>query len=228
RNGIYALPRSAILVRSGLVLVGVAFLVVGGAALSVLYAAPPAPVRDSTVSMVTIPIDGTAPVWSAPLWGQNGSDESFTLRWHSTIPVTLGLADAMENRSCPHRVACPDSPMVWMWNESKEGNWSSSGDPDCPYWVEASSPTGAAATISIETTSRASFTDAGPAVELWVGTISAVLILGVGSIALFLGLFLLAGSFRPPRTGPPRGPEGLDPHGVEPPPSTATYPPRER
>lgn len=208
-------------------MVGVAFLVVGGAALGVLYSTPAPPVRDSTVSMVTLPLDGTAPAWSAPLWGQNGSDESFTLRWHSTLPVALALADSMENRSCPHDVPCPASPMVQTWNESEGGNWSSSGDPDCPYWIEASSPTGAAATVSIVTTSRATYPAEGASLELWVGTLSGLLLLGVGSISLFLGLFLRGGSFRPPAAMSPRSDESPVASGSEPPgPSSPGHPRR--
>ncbi len=210
--------------RTGLVLVGVAFLVVGGGALAVLFTVPPEPARDSTVSMETLTLGGASPSWSSPLWGQNGSDASFSIWWRATIPVTLVLSEAAESPNCFHGdPPCPASPMVKSWNGSEAGNWSSSGDPDCPYWVEATSATGAPGTVSIVATGRASGPAPGPDLEMWFGTLSGLLLVAVGSIALFLGLFLRSGPYlpRPPPPSPPgeaAAPAPADPPSEPPPP----------
>ncbi|MGI0052811.1 MAG: hypothetical protein ACREC5_03260 [Thermoplasmata archaeon] len=190
--------------RTGLVAVGIAFLVVGGTALAALYTAPPAPARNSYVSSTDFTVGGSDPSWSAPIWGQNGSGESFSLRWHSTVPVEITLQVEGNLSSCPNGTPCANATStVRHWEAGESGNWSSAGDPDCPYSVEARSASGATGTVSIVASSSASSPTPRGVVEMWAGAAAALLVLAVGVVATFLGVFLRGGPFRPRGPSPP-------------------------
>jgi hypothetical protein len=201
-------------VRAGLVVVGVAFLVVGGAALATLYLVPPASTEvrhDSTVALV-VPAQGTAQ--SPNLWGENGSGASFSVRWQSSAPVRL-LVWANGYTGCGEPLACPpsssgSSTLSAQFNTTVAGTWSTHGAPAYPYVLVVTALGSTGAAVSIAATGIASVEPATPALEQLIGTSSGALVAAVGAIALFLGMFLRSDPYGSPPGPVPRSAEDID------------------
>ena len=197
--------------RAGKMNVGVSLLVVGTAALSALYLVPPAVVTDHHDSTTTLLVSPPRITVSAPVWGENGSHAAFELRWQASVPVALAIY-ATARPEC-NATDCGLAGQVTGWANSTNGSWRCPGGPAYPYYVTASSVDGRNGLLTISATGSADEPGSWPGVQTVIGSLAAGLVLAVGAVATFLGLFLRADTFRPPARPPPdRG----EPYGEEP------------
>ncbi len=201
--------------RPWLVSIGVAFLVVGGAALASLYAASDAPNHEQVDSTSTVEVNPTIWALTAPLWGENGSAPSFYVHWQSTVPVQVTLLDGAGSR-CPgggsscgsQAIVCPCP--VTNWTDRLSGNWSSSQALDYPYYVRALAVGADPGIMTVYATGTAVIDQPSYTLQRITGTFAGSAAVLVGAVALFLGLFLRASPYAAPPPVIPLSPEDLD------------------
>ena len=186
--------------RTGLVVGGVSFLLVGTAALAALYLVPPGDVVDHHDSTSTLAVSSAQIVLSSAFWGENGSGATFELRWQASTPVSVSLYSAR----APQCTAtdCGRTGEVMAWANATSGSWQAKGDPTYPYFVAALAEAGGSSVLTVSSTGTATETPAWPGLEMVVGSVAALLVLAVGALATFLGLFLRGDAYR--RSAAPR------------------------
>jgi hypothetical protein len=182
--------------RPGLVAVGTVFLLLGGVAVGA-WLSEPSPTTKTEASTVqwgwSVPAQGT---FETPLlWGLNGS---FQISWSSSAVLGAKLF----SESCPGYAPCVKGGVlnVYTWSNGTRGSWSASGAPGYPYYVLFSSTVHTAASVSASTQSTASSPlPPSDTLAMVAGTLAGITLVGLGGIALFLGLFLRRNVFgRPP------------------------------
>lgn len=188
-------PRSG--VRLGLVVVGLAFVVVGAGLVVTFFVfssgAPPGGLTRS-ISAVQMSPNSTQ-VWTlATIATGHGT---LALTWSSTGPASVALARAAD---CPSSSGlCPVSPALVVWEANSSGFWRTSGGVSSTYFLTAtgrsSNSINLNATLS-ESYPGTAFGLASP--ELILLTVGCVLLLGTGAVGVFLGLFLAGGVYQPP------------------------------
>jgi hypothetical protein len=196
-------------VRSGLVLVGVCFLVVGAAALATLFLIPPPTVSDHHDSTTILSVQSGRVALSAPLWGENGTGATLRLSWQADVPVSVTLYAVAPPRC--DAAGCSTNGSVQSWTGVARGAWSSPGTPECPYFVAAETTGAPAGTIVVSATGTAGEPASAPGVQTLVGSLAAGLVVAVGGLATFLGLFLRTDLYGPSPPLRPRGPGGSGP-----------------
>jgi hypothetical protein len=180
--------------RTGLVLVGTALALLGAVtvATAVSYNAPTPVTHESTTqSSWTVPALGR--MTTPELWGLNGS---FAVSWTASSVLDVVLTGT----HCPSQPPCDTAPVA-NWTAQAAGNWQSSGMPAYPYQLAFSNPNHASAAVAL--TAHSTITTPVPATDVWVPVLSTVaggVVLAIGAMALFLGLFLRRGVYavRPP------------------------------
>jgi hypothetical protein len=191
-------------VRRGLAIAGVVIALVGVAVILVAFSISSGP-SGSIIEGVTAPdIAGdTNYTHVIPVSPQKSA--TFVYSWSSTRSVQVYLYVAA---ACPNDTAgyvCPAGPAVQDW-WSSTGSWTWSGSVNAPWLLVILNPNGTAAAYSgtmVESYPAMGTYTSG--LELFVLIIASVVLLGLGALALFLGLFLRGGIYGPPRTpvGPP-------------------------
>lgn len=195
--------------RTGLVLLGAAFLLVGGTALASIFFVPPATTEARHDSSASLSVGTAARTTSILLWGENGSGAQFTLHWQASGPVHVWLWATPNGVPCA-APPCANDLAVSTWNATSSGSWHSSGGPSYPYYLQAQSGTNRSESVQVQATGTASQPEVTGAWQTLVGTIAGGLVLGVGAIALFLGMFLRPGFGSAPPPVPPKGPDGVE------------------
>ncbi|HEV2316837.1 MAG TPA: hypothetical protein VGV89_04600 [Thermoplasmata archaeon] len=180
--------------RTGLVFVGVAFLVVGGVALLTLYFEPTAPGENRHDTTAVFPVGPAELTSSGSLWGENGSGATFSLRWSSSVPVTATL---IQGAPCRSGSSCSAPVYLANWSGAVAGSWEARGSPAFPYRLVAAGDGNVSGQVSVSTSSAIPEGGDSPALQLLVGTLAAALVVGVGGVATFLGLFLRANPYAP-------------------------------
>jgi hypothetical protein len=188
--------RTAEEMRPGLVAVGTVFLVLGGVAVGA-WLSEPSPTTKTEASTVqwgwTVPAQSS---FETPLlWGLNGS---FQISWSSSAV----LAAKLFSESCPGYAPCVKGGVenVYSWPNGSRGTWSAPGTPGYPYYVMFTSSVPAAASVAASTQSTSSSPlPPSDTLAMIAGTLAGITLVGLGGIALFLGLFLRRNVFgRPP------------------------------
>ncbi len=182
--------------RLGLVVVGLAFVVVGAGLVVTFFAissgAPPGGLTRS-ISAVQVSPNSTQ-VWTLAMVSTDHG--SLTLVWASTGPSNVTLARAAACSSASG--LCPVTPALVVWDANTSGAWRNSGGVSAAYFLTATSHTSRAvdlnATLS-ESYPGTAFGLGSP--ELILLTIGCVLLLGTGAVGVFLGLFLPGGVYQP-------------------------------
>lgn len=180
--------------RTGLVAVGVAFLVVGGVALGSLYLSPPESVRVEHDSSTTVEVNPSIWTTTADLWGENGSAMTFTIHWASTVPVEIDLFS--KSSSCTPGTSCAIE--VATWGDGDAGTWTANATPHYPYELQALAKSAGDGLLYVSAAGAAQMTLTPNTVQTVASTIAAIAALVVGGVALFLGLFLRADPYGPP------------------------------
>lgn len=187
--------------RPGLVVIGLAFAVVGAGLVTsffVFSSGGPEQAASTSVS-VSLLAPSQTQVWT--LTAVSTSTGTLTLSWASTMHANVTLWKAAP---CTTTAAmCIDGPAVVNWASNLSGHWKGSGSVAGAYLLAVTDvgPTN----LNFNATLSESYP--GPAFGLGTPdvillTIGSVLLLGTGAIGVFLGLFLRGGVYEPPTQEP--------------------------
>lgn len=193
--------------RRGLVLVGIAVAVVGGFFLGTLFSLPPPPARiaSETLYAPTITLGHPADEVLRPT---SASSATLNVFWVSNNPVTAGVYAT--DPCAPNGSACTYPTPLFAWADNRSGDWTTPTSVALPVYLlltnNGSDPTTVSGTVI------ATYTPAGGYLPTWsmISLVSgAGVVLAIGAVLLFLGLFLPSGVYR--RTPPPElSPEELE------------------
>jgi hypothetical protein len=198
--------------RTGLVAVGAAIAIVG-ASVIVAVALPlnsPDLARISTAEK-----DGLAPQanWSDEFATVRGAEVSVTFSWVATGPAQVRW---YETTPCDGGTSyCIEGGALQSWSDNDSGRWATSGSPSAVYCVEVFVPENASPLNFSADFQESYHASALPLPELpMILTLTGgALLVGIGAIATYLGLFLPAGTYAEPELGPM--PEEDDDDGFE-------------
>ena len=191
-------------VRPGLVTVGVAFLVLGGATLAAVHLFPGGPPTDQQTTVVPPVFVNSHGGGQQRLTGVNSSNGAFHVHRSSTTPLTVALYDAP---GCAPSGACVLTQPLASWPANASGNATFSGALAFPFvlvWTNPGPSPGSFSADAVETYHP----DGGlPALTTLLIDGTAGTLVAVGAVGLFLGLFLRGGVYsRPPPAPPGPGP----------------------
>lgn len=186
--------------RKGLLIVGIGVLIVGATFIATLVSLPPPPSQISarTLDVPYVLDNSTTTTKVTPA---SASSANVYFSWVSTIPIAVSLYDqtpcASGNLSCT-----PNMPLA-SWALNSSGQWNSSGTIDLPVYVVLTNNGSTPATVS--GTVVATYVPSTPYLPTWslVALVTgALVLLAIGAVAAFLGLFLRGGVYArvPPAT----------------------------
>ncbi|MCI4328069.1 MAG: hypothetical protein L3J86_00665 [Thermoplasmata archaeon] len=180
--------------RPWLVIVGVAFLLVGGGALLALLLAPAPSVTQQSTSQLDGQFTPASSTASATIPAANAARGTLVLHWSSTIPVAVDLLVPC----APSLFGCVSGPSLASWPANASGSFSFAGSLNREYVLSWATPAGEPATFTFSAVARWTVQSSPPAADA-IAEVASGLLAGVGAVALFLGLFLRGGFQRPPR-----------------------------
>lgn len=178
--------------RTGLLAAGVAVAVIGVGVLfaSLSFSSGPAVTQFDPVEVSTL-----APYayYTQQLDGTNQTTASVELSWASSQKLAVAVYTAV---SCPHITGiCPSASAVVTWYDDS-GHWSWSGPLSFPLFLNLSNPNASTVAFAgslIETYTTSAL--ANPSWNLFVPLMGAAVLIVIGGVAVFLGLFLPTGVY---------------------------------
>jgi len=152
--------------------------------------------------------------YTQELEGTNQSSASVELSWASSQKLTVAVYTAV---SCPHIMGvCPSGAALVRWYDDS-GHWSWSGPLAFPLFLNLSNPNASSAAFAgslIETYTTSAL--ANPSWNLFVPLMGAAVLIVIGGVAVFLGLFLPKGVYSGDRMpGSPYDDEDEDDESME-------------
>lgn len=188
-------------VRKGLLIVGIGVAIVGATFIATIISLPPPPsqISAATLDVPYILDNSTATSEIAPA---SAPSANIYFSWVSDYPIAVSLYDRLP--CVPQHPSCtPTAPLV-SWVRNASGNWTSSGGIDLPVYVVLTNNGSTPATVS--GTIVATYVPSTPYLPTWslIALVTgALVLLGIGGVAIFLGLFLRGGIYsRPSSTVP--------------------------
>ena len=192
--------------RTGLVVAGTAVAIIGAGVLlaSLSFATGPTYTQFDPVTVPAIP---GHTYYEQQLVGVNESAATVSLTWAASNKLVVSVYPAV---ACPHiSGVCPSgTPVATWWADS--ARFTASGSISFPLFLNVSNPNATATSFSatfIETYTTSALTN--PTWNLFLPLIGAVVLIAIGGVAIFLGLFLPQGVYST-RNPPPLDPEDDD------------------
>jgi hypothetical protein len=201
-----------------ILLVAGILVVVVGAGLFIPMFNPPSPATDTRIASVSVSSIGPGADRSLTMSEATIPSGTLVFDWtaSSSSNVTLWLAGP-----CPiGGGVCPVGALV-SWAGGVNGRWMANGPINATYLVSVSNQ--GAANVTFFATLTATYDVGAPTqvIPAWALILAgALILLSMGGIAVFLGLFLPGGVYGAPRSDRER-PEGKD---EEPPDATGSEP----
>ncbi len=184
--------------RTGLFIAGVAVVVVGAGLLVSLFFLPGPPVntRTNTVAFSDLGPNASKPLVITEAVTTSGS---LVLDWNASAPVSVSLYSTV---TCQGQGVCPSGSPLVTWNGASTGAWSYHGAVGAAYLLSVVNFGHSTASFVGSLTETYNVATPSQAVPAWaLILIGGLFLLGIGGTAVFLGLFLEAGIYRPPRSG---------------------------
>jgi hypothetical protein len=187
-------------VRTGLLVAGAAVAIIGAGVLlaSLTFSTGP---TSTQFDPVLVPAVAGHSYFAQQLQGVNESSASLSLIWSSSQYLLVAVYPAV---SCPHLLGvCPSGTAVANWY-GDSGRWSTSGSVSFPLFLNLSNPNGTPAAFSAafqESYTTSSL--ANPTWNLFLPLLGAVVLIAIGGVAVFLGLFLPKGVYSAARSTRP-------------------------
>lgn len=185
--------------RTGLLVAGAAVALIGAGVLlaSLSLSSGPTSSQFDPVSVPSIPGHS---YYSQQLVGVNQSSASVTLIWSSSQKLIVAVYPAV---ACPHILGvCPSGTPVATWYDDS-GHWSTSGSVSFPLFLNLTNPNATSTAFSAAFTESYSTSSlANPTWNLFLPLIGAVVLIAIGGVAVFLGLFLPKGVYSGSRRRP--------------------------
>lgn len=197
--------------RTGLVAIGGVVAVLGAGLILALFFLSTGPASTIHVSLGN-PALGGGSNFSVVVTGPGSSSGSISISWTTSAPANVTLSPA---NPCGTGT-CPVGPPVLSWTRSTSGNGVVSSPNASVYLLVVTNPGGAPIKFSAMVTVSST---TGITVPTWASVViiaGGVVLLGIGGVALFLGMFLPGGVYRdpgqrrPPQRHPSLPPEEYD------------------
>lgn len=184
-----------------------------GAGLMVSLFFLPAPPTDMRTSSVIITDLGPNATKAPEITEVSAYSGTLALGWNASGPVSVALWKAVPCASSA-AVCFPSQPMV-NWTGTLTGSWSFQGQIGSIYFLSISNFGRAPISFSGTLTETYVVPTVSQEVPSWaLILLGSLVLLAIGGVATFLGLFLERGIYRPPRSGPARSErEPVDPRG---------------
>jgi hypothetical protein len=179
-------------VRTGLLVAGAAVALIGAGVLLAALSLSSGP-TSSQFDPVSVPsIPGHA-YYQQQLVGVNESSASVALIWSSSQKLIVAVYPAV---ACPHILGvCPSGTPVATWYDDS-GHWSTSGSVSFPLFLNLTNPNATATAFSAAFTESYSTSSlSNPTWNLFLPLIGAIVLIAIGGVAVFLGLFLPKGVY---------------------------------
>jgi hypothetical protein len=205
-------------VRGGLLVAGVAIAVVGAGLMVSLFFLPgtPTDTRSASDSIADLGANSSRS-WTIP--EEVAVSGTLQLSWTTSGPANVYLS---KTSTCPVGTGlCPVAPPIATWYGNLSGTWSLTGPVTAAYLLTVTNPGHTPISFSGTLTETYVVPTAAQAVPAWaLILLGGLVLLGIGAIAVFLGLFLPPGVYRPPSPGMGRydelGDDGLGDLGSDP------------
>jgi hypothetical protein len=190
-------------VRTGLLVAGAAVALIGAGVLLASLSFSTGP-TSTQFDPVTLPSIAGHSYYEQQLVGVNESSATVSFTWAASKNIVVAVYPSV---ACPHiSGVCPSgTPVATWWDDA--GRWSASGSITFPLFLNLSNPNATATSFSatfLETYTTSSLDN--PTWNLFLPLIGAVVLIAIGGVAVFLGLFLGKGVY-PGRNPPPLDPE---------------------
>lgn len=185
--------------RTGLLAVGAAMAIVGAGVVAAV-ALPLAPSGSSRSDYLWQPkiIPGHATQDDVP--SPAAAQAHVTFSWNSSILTEVFWFAA---GPCDGGIGwCVTSAPLKEWAGNTSGKWTASGRPPSAYCIMVEDPTSAQANFSAEVVET--YTDSAhrmPLVPLLLIVGGGTLLVGIGGLAIYLGVFLPGGVYSAPELG---------------------------
>jgi hypothetical protein len=192
-------------VRAGLFVAGAAVALIGAGVLiaTLTFSTGPTVTQFDPVTVASLP--GHA-YYAPELDGVNQSSANTHLVWASSQSLLVAVYPAVP---CPGaRGVCPSGQAVASWWDNS-GSWSASGGLSFPLFLNITNPNGTPVAFSaslVETYTTSALTN--PTWGLFLPLVGAVVLIAIGGVGVFLGLFLPQGVYS-------RAAEGTDFDGAD-------------
>ena len=191
--------------RPGLVAVGVSLLVLGSATVAAVYLIPAATPTSQDTTVIQPVYVGPHAAGERAVMGANTTAGTMRMSWNSTVPLSVALYEGV---TCPPSGACSGGVPVANWSTVSSGMTTLTGRLVFPFELIWTNHGGSAGGFHADAVETYHTTTALPALTAVLVDGTAGALIGIGGIALFLGLFLRAGVFvrppPPPSNGGPR------------------------
>ncbi|HTZ62334.1 MAG TPA: hypothetical protein VMC82_06835 [Thermoplasmata archaeon] len=186
--------------RAGLFAVGTAVAIVGAGVLIASFTFSTGPTRMNFDPIAVSNLAGHSS-YTPQLAGTNDSSASTHLVWSATTSL---LVTVFPSVPCPGSTtkSCASGHAIASWWESS-GSWSASGPLSFPLFLNITNPNATPATFSgslIETYTTSALSD--PTWGFFLPVLGAVVLIAIGGVGIFLGIFLPQGIYSGAR-GPP-------------------------
>ena len=184
--------------RAGLLAVGAAVALVGAGVLiaTLTFTTGPPVTQFDPVTVATLPGHTS---YDPELVGVNQSSADTHLVWSSSQSLLVAVYPAV---SCPMlKGVCPSGQALKAWWDNS-GSWSASGALSFPLFLNITNPNSTPVTFSgslVETYTTSAL--ANPTWGLFLPLIGSVVLITIGGVGIFLGLFLPQGVYSLPRGG---------------------------
>lgn len=201
--------------RPGLVAIGIALVVVGGLVCYVGLSVPGSTIAKGLTREISVPDILPAHQRIDVVAVANSSSGSFVFSWTATQPLNVSLYQGVPCSSASG--FCESGAALTKWSANTTGGWSHSGAIVSPYLLAIENPQ--ATNVSLTGSLAETYPDgttAPPTSMLLTILAGGVLLVVIGGLALFLGLFLRGGVYSEPDSVPPRYAHELERSGVDP------------
>ena len=173
--------------RPWLVILGSAIAIIGGGLIITLFLFSSGPTTTSLLSFEN-PTIAPHTDWQPAFTRSAGVPGSVGLSWNSSAPVSVSLTPAVP---CDTPLGvCPIGPPELNWTLSTSGKGTVSSSNASAYILDVENPSNS--TVRFTASVTVSY-QPGPPISSWAWGLIAlggITLLGIGGIAVFLGLFL--------------------------------------
>ena len=177
--------------RLGLLVVGIVIGIVGGGVIASMFFLPGA-TTETKLGSVTVPELGPAESQTDLIEGNDVGSGTLAIAWTSTSIVSVELYRTVPCGSPPG--VCAVGAAVARWNATESGRWSETGDLSFPFMFAVQDV--GQVMITLEGTVVEMYPFGGLPTWAFLSFIAGGgVLIGIGALAVFFGLFLRGGVY---------------------------------
>ncbi len=183
--------------RTGLFAAGIVIAVVGAGLLVSLFYLPPVPTNVRTASVAITDLGpGTTRSWV--ISEAVAASGQLSLSWTASTTVAVSL---WNTASCPVGGGICSGTAITGWAANVSGVWAYSGNIRSSYLLSVTNSASTSQSFTGVLTETYQVPTPSQAIPAWaLISVGGLVLVGIGAIAVFLGLFLGSGVYRPPPT----------------------------